>query len=425
MNHLACDEKYGTLVSMSAITQNQPRTRFWSVAGLLLAAAALRLAFLIFYMPGMGAMNWDSDGYLELAQQFREGTWETVRRPPVGVIVCAALQLLPGDTLLWVRFMNVAIDTAVVGLLLWYGTRLAGFQAGLLGGGLYAFYPLAWYRMPFVGTETLHLLLLTGLLVLWDRLEPKTSKLRWFASGIGYGILTLLKQLYKYFPALLVGYWLWRACPLRTSYILRIFLWFLAAALTIGPWTYRNYRITGEFILVDAGIPGLNMFVGNYVPSQGRWEGELRPLWESRINEIYQMNSNVSVKQLEKELMRQTFLHIRENFWDWLPLIPKKAFRFWFISASETFIPQTIAIQIFFMAAAGFGAYRRPDLLPKMILPGLMVLYSWGLCTLSYSCIRFSMGAMPWLCLMGGWILSRSLNPSVCEIADGVPAHQS
>ena len=100
-------------------------------------------------------------------------------------------------------------------------------------------------------------------------------------------------------------------------------------------------------------------------------------------------------------------------------MLPKKALRFWFVPASERRILLTAAVQLAFLGLAILGLVRRPDLASRLLLPGLVIAYTWGLYTLSYSCVRFSLVLMPWICLMGGWLwaedASRASEPNSPE----------
>ncbi len=389
--------------------------RNWQIFAItvLLGAIALRIAFLIVMVPRMEGTDFDSDKYLRAAEQLREGTWVDVRRPPVYVFVCAICQVLPGSEMLWTQLFNIAFDVGVIALLLGWGPRLGGRIPALAAGMLYAVYPLAIWRMPLVGSDTMHVFYMTALLWGLGRLKPSgegSHWTTWILAGFFFGILILLKQLYKFMPALLVFYWLVKYRKEFAAISKRVTVWLVIVILTVAPWTYRNYRVSGEFIPVAAGLSGLAMFIGNHVPGQGRWEGDAKAKWEEALDDVQAANPEISRHNNPKEydafLTTAAIQHIRENFAAWLPLLPKKALRFWFIPASETKIFLSIVVQLFYLLCAAYGAYRRPDLLRNLVLPGLMLLYTWGLYTLSYSCIRFSLVAIPWLCLMAGWIVA-------------------
>ena len=383
-----------------------------AIVAVLTVAVVARLAFLWVVIPRMSNPGWDNDAYLLKAAGAWDGTWKSVDREPTYVFLCALLQLLPGNDLAWARTSHIAMDAGIVGLILLVGSRLAGRWAALAGGLLYAVYPLALWRIAFVGSDTMATLALTALIIALERLTPSQSSGRWFAVGLGFGVMVLLKQVYKFLPGVLLLYWLWRYRNSTKEILARFAVFAVAAAVVITPWTYRNYRVAGEFIPVAAGLSGLAMLVGNHVPSQGRWEGETKELWVEAMETILAENPGMSPNETDKKMTAFAVQHVRENFTAWLPVLPKKALRFWFVSASETKLMLCIAVQLAYLGIAAIGAWRRPDLLHRLWLPGLVILYTWGLYTLSYSCIRFSLIAMPWLCLVGGWILAGSRSPT-------------
>ncbi len=380
----------------------------WKKAALavIVLAVVARLAFLLIVTPRLDGVYWDGDGYLNYATKLREDRWEEVHRPPVYVALCAVLQLLPGETLTWVRALNVLMDVGIVWLILRHGKHLAGPKAAILGAALYAIYPLALWRMSYANSEIIATLTLTGLLVAYERLSVNRRWFHWAAAGAAFAVLLLVKDLYKFLPAVLLVYWLWkfRTEPRRVCFGFAV--WAVATAIVVAPWTYRNYRVTGELIPIAAGLSGKAMFIGNHVPSEGRWVGEYEHLWRESLREFEEANPDLTPKEKDRELTAATLKHIRENVSGWLTILPKKAFRFWFVPASETRIALTIAVQLAFLGLALLGAIRARDRLGSLLLPGLVLGYTWALYTLSYSCVRFSLIAMPWVCLLGGWVLA-------------------
>jgi hypothetical protein len=93
-----------------------------------------------------------------------------------------------------------------------------------------------------------------------DRLVVRGSVGAALAAGIAIGLLALLNPASISVAVLWLAYLLWQYRPAH----LQRFVWcaVLAAAVTLAPWTWRNYREFHKFIFVRGNL-GLELYIAN------------------------------------------------------------------------------------------------------------------------------------------------------------------
>lgn len=163
----------------------------------------------------------------------------------------------------YARARAVQLAMGVGSLLLLYGLvrRLFDEPVALCAASLYT---LCWlfpyYESQF--HETASVIFLS--LVFWSlslRAMKNEKTWLWFLAGAGLGLLTLFRPNFLLVaPVVSVGFLLVRG---TSRGALRVFLSFsLGVVLAIAPAAVRNYRVSGERVLVSAGS-GLNLYIGN------------------------------------------------------------------------------------------------------------------------------------------------------------------
>jgi hypothetical protein len=165
------------------------------------------------------------------------------------------------------------------------GTRLFNGKVGLVAAFLSSIYIYFFYYAGALITETFYI---TSILWVFDvafrlmdiqneRNNAGTrSWLVWGEFGLAIGITVLLRQVFLLFlPALYLWLWLythkteaktWRR-KIRWSTLKGLFLTTCTLAVLIAPWTIRNYRAFGTFVLLNTNA-GFAFYWGNH-PIQG------------------------------------------------------------------------------------------------------------------------------------------------------------
>jgi hypothetical protein len=186
--------------------------------------------------------------------------------------------------------------------------------------------PLVWYP-AYVFSETLYsLIALSSALVLQAavvradtaRSSRAGGPLALLAGGlIGVGILTR--------PALLLF------VPLALLWLLRrrrsaLAVALLAAVLAVvAPWTARNYRAHGRFVLV-ASEGGVTFWTGNHPLARGEGDLAANPEIKRTEVEFRRRHPGLTAEELEPLYYREAFGHIRAEPGWWLGLLARKAF---------------------------------------------------------------------------------------------------
>lgn len=376
-------------------------------------ALGLRVAFLVlvYTTPLQNVYPYmDGDGYLNHAVAIMDGSYwmgesdDSLERMPLYPAVIALLGWLP-DVPVVVQGWHVLLDTCTLGLIVVFARRTLGDAPAWWAGALYAVYPLALYRLPLMNVETLGgtLLAMVGVgLYYW--LRVRTCK----AGAALAVILALLLYVNPAFQALAVFiaaivFWqnpIRKSIPLLASFLIPL-------VLICAAWGVRNYAITGEFFLFDIRS-GHAFWIGNYQPADGRWEGDMRDTWEARFDAIrthveqQHPDSPALPYYVQQELYREGLREIAADPVGAIGLAIKKAWRFWFVPASETRLLVSFVVQAAWLVLAGVGLvmlWRKPD---AWLVPVLLIGYAMAVYSASYACLRFSHPLMPWVCVLGG-----------------------
>lgn len=386
-------------------------TNGWWIA-LLSFALGLRL-LLLFLMNTTPLQliypHMDGDGYLTEAAAIQNGTFwlseNHLERMPLYPALIALLALLPGDTTITVQIWHTLLDVCTLGCIIVFAQRTVSGSAAWWAGLLYAVYPLALYRLPLMNVEVISgtLLAMFGLgLYLWDQ---NRSTLGAVALSVILAMLLYVNPAFQALPILLLGIALWR---IRFAQFWRYAVAFLLPIVLIcAAWGVRNQMITGQFYLFDIRS-GHAFWIGNYQPAEGRWEGELRPMWEARFNEIKQRvaaepsDKNDERYRFQQALYREGLQEIMNDPIGAAVLVIKKFWRFWFVPASESRLLVSFVVQSFYLLLAITGVWllRRDPI--AWVIPVLLIAYAAAVYSASYACLRFSHPLMPWVCALGG-----------------------
>jgi hypothetical protein len=225
------------------------------------------------------------DGY---GFSFAEGHWPATRAgEPTAhwsylyTLYIAAVYKLFGPYPLIARLIQAAIVGVFSPFFLWrIGSRLFGRTVGLIAAGLNAVYIYFIYYAGGLVTETMYI---AGILWIFDsalRILDASERIRgdgttknwfhWMELGLAMGVTILLRQVFLLFLPFLY-FWLWwnyrdmeiGRWRLFRSTIRGLSLATLMLALTILPFTIRNYRAFGTFVLLNTNA-GFAFYWGNH-----------------------------------------------------------------------------------------------------------------------------------------------------------------
>jgi 4-amino-4-deoxy-L-arabinose transferase-like glycosyltransferase len=269
----------GTRVSTLRIFAERP----WIVPGIFALAFFLRL-LLILLLPQApysdAAFYFDRAVGLVSGQGYSEGGHPTAYWPIGYPALLAGTMLLFGTSTLGPMLLNLASAMAIVALVLWFGRRLGGELAGRTAALLYAVYPahIAYTGAVLSETSSTAVAMAAFALLVGFRRDWRGLLL----AGLLFGLATLMRPQTMLFPsgaivALLVVYrdFRWRDAVLAALIV------HVALFAAVLPWSLRNQRVMGEFVLVSTN-GGSSLLTGaNDLATGDHFEWEHSPLWDA------------------------------------------------------------------------------------------------------------------------------------------------
>ena len=237
------------------------------LAGVLVASGLLKLVLALAVRHHDAIL--DEGAYLELAQGLAAGHGFSGTFRPPGYPAFMAAWLWLGSGTLGIRLAQVALSLGSTVLLHRIVTREAGERAARVAVLVFAFDPLLVAFSHRLWSETLFIalfLLALDQLLLAAR-EPGWRRLA--LTGLVLGASALVRPMVVTSLPFL-GAWLlwnaWREHPAPGRHLARpvwqTLVLGLSCLLVILPWTVRNQRVAGTFILIDSNGP-FNFLVGS------------------------------------------------------------------------------------------------------------------------------------------------------------------
>jgi|GEM_PF-1792549 len=403
---------------MEKIKELVSRYRF--PVALFFIALAPRLLYVLFMDPD----NFSPDGveWIRIASRIAEGkgygdNW----RSPVYSYFLAGIFLISPGNLLLVRIAQTILGAGACLSTYYIGKKIFNKRTGMLAGLILAFYPYLVYYCGDILKEVLFTLLLT-LMIAALLLSQERPGLRWkIIAGFLAGITVLCKSTVLPFMGLA---FLWYIFVFPRQFLagkVKDFaLIALVMALTIAPWTCRNYFHYHRFVLVETGgaehfwqannrfslpferIPHLNV---NRLPD------EYAVWYDTRAYQ--QIINTLSPAEADKTFYREgiAFItgHKREyarllgkrlvHFWRFFPLVATKTNKIIALLTSGWIIP----LGFLGMALSWRGYWRASSLLILLIFSFTVVhMVFWAM-------IRYRVPIDPFVIIFAGFSIDTLL----------------
>jgi 4-amino-4-deoxy-L-arabinose transferase-like glycosyltransferase len=409
--------------------------RRWVVPALFALALGLRL-FLILAFPqhpaSDGAFYFDRALGLARGEGYSENGHPTAFWPVGYPALLAATLLLFGPSLLGPMLLNLAASAAILWLVLWFGRRVVGGElTARIAALLYALYPAHVAYTGAVMSETAYTALAMAafaLLVAAGR-DPR----RLLLSGLLFGIATLVRPQTLLFPAgAIVAILLtspsfeWRDAARKM-----LIVYFALAAIVL-PWSLRNEKMLGDFVLVSTN-GGVSLLTGANDQATGdHFDWQDGPLW--RASGIPYTQRIVRQVALDRRFKAMATSWIRAHPGRWAALgLKKMAFLwrkdsdgFWMLEYSYPGAGAGIAVAqwanqfyyvgLLLLAAFCFAAATRAMLQTRdeaRMRLGLLLcmpIFSTLLAFVFTGQVRYHYPAMPFVIVAAGWTLSLILS---------------
>jgi 4-amino-4-deoxy-L-arabinose transferase-like glycosyltransferase len=298
----------------------------------------------------------DTEDYINGANAFLNHTQYPLRsifhpmfRPPMFSYLIACVWLIFPQSIIAIKITQVILHVATVFIA--YKTIFEILRKNIpafFGALVVAINPLLAAHTVDFFTEPLHtfLCILAMFLLVKFLQNDKFLYFKAFYTGVVFGLATLCR------PAILgVAVCVIAVIVLmqlkentRVKYILASVFMFFSILLTIAPWTYHNYRETGEFILVNDGF-SYNLWLGNLPGTIKLYEGTFASKEENqafanyywgdvqyeKIAELEQTDnfSSLKINEREKVWRREALENMTADYGLTARLMIGKLWAFW------------------------------------------------------------------------------------------------
>jgi 4-amino-4-deoxy-L-arabinose transferase-like glycosyltransferase len=283
--------------SAGGVHSSKDNAYIWGVFGLALSIALL-MTFVVFARQGYVDNAGDPYDYGKIARGFLEHGFNKLTRRAASLYpTFLSVVYGAGGNDLVVRLIHCVLHAGTCALVVLLGRRLFNLRSGLIAGVFCAFHPMLLRYVPDLHMET-WLTFFATLTVFcavrfYDRPGPKNG----FILGAVGAFTTLSKGVMLPFLVVYGAIWAVRALKRpkeRASVIPGLAAMGLAMALFIAPWTYRNYQVSGHFVLLTPGTP--DAFIRGYIFTRLEFATLQKPPYTDAENE-----SNALFRQIAKE----------------------------------------------------------------------------------------------------------------------------
>jgi hypothetical protein len=201
----------------------------------------------------------------------------------------------------------------------------AGPRAGVVAAWIAAVYPPLVWISAYVFSESLYsVLALAAAIVLQSAADQSGASTRAgvrraLAAGVLSGVAILVRPAMLFFLPLAAIWLLWRRFP-------RLAIALIAGALVVvAPWTIRNIRAHGRFVLV-ASEGGVTFWTGNHPLARGEGDLAANPDLKRAELEFRRAHPGLNAEQLEPLYYRDALAHIAADPIWWAGLLARKVF---------------------------------------------------------------------------------------------------
>jgi 4-amino-4-deoxy-L-arabinose transferase-like glycosyltransferase len=311
------------------------------IAAAALAGLVLRLAFALLYWVDK-PLTHDEREYLALAQSVaagrgfvyaashETGTAQQFGRAPAYPLFLAMIGAgtgAPGSTPVRVKIAQSFVGAVGVWLIGLIALRAAGPRPAVIAAAIAAVYPPLVWIPAYVLSEAVYSVLALGTVLLLDIAvdhaddagSGRAGGALALIAGMLAGVAVLTRPAMIFFLPLAA---VWLVARRRT--VLAVAL-IAAAAAVIAPWTARNARVYGRFVLV-ASEGGVTFWTGNHPLAVGEGDLAANPAIKRAEIAFRAAHPGLTAEELEPLYYRDAINHIRAHPGWWFGLLARKAF---------------------------------------------------------------------------------------------------
>jgi 4-amino-4-deoxy-L-arabinose transferase-like glycosyltransferase len=404
--------------------------------GVLAGSVLLKLVLAVVVRDDAAIL--DEAAYLDLAQGLAAGRgFDGTFRPP-GYPAFLAFWLWLGAGTLGARLMQVGLSAISTIIVYRLGARAGGIRVARVAAAVFAFDPVLIAFSHRLWSETVFITLLLLAVDLLVRPWEQRSLRRTVAAGVLFGLGALIRPMLVTALPFLALWLLWEAWLARRE---GAGMQLLGRGLHLGlltgvmfalilPWTARNQRVTGTFILIDSNGP-FNILVGSQPESRFVDKDDL---WSERYGVVegraYTDLVREDAARAQAGAMRQAKANIAADPTGFLAKCLWEAGHFWTLDSfllrhlrNDWYgkgVPGWVTPLVTLLAAGFFAILALTGLaglltaleFPVLRLGLLLLLQSLFLFGATYALSRYSVPLRPFLAVGAAVLLAGPVTPA-------------
>jgi hypothetical protein len=310
------------------------------IAAAAIAGLVLRLAFALVYWVDR-PLTHDEHEYLTLARGIASGagfvydgahetgTAQQFGRAPGYPLFLAALDAgrpVPSSTPARVKIAQSIVGAASVWVIGLIALRSAGPRAGVVAACLAALYPPLIWISAYALSEALYSLAALATVFVLQRAVDRGERdgratdvaLAVLAGALAGAAALIRPAMLLFLPLAFAWLLVRRRAPLAIALA-------VASVLVIAPWTIRNLRVHGRFVLI-ASEGGVTFWTGNHPLARGEGDLAANPALKRAELAFRASHPGLTPEELEPLYYREALRWIAENPLAWSALVARKLF---------------------------------------------------------------------------------------------------
>lgn len=404
---------------MPAPADGMGKKTIWII---LAGALAIRLAV----VPAVHSVQYTSDEreYIHMARQlleegiFRDSNGDRGVRAPLYPFLLAALLWISGNSVLLAHWVGCLLGTAAVGSVYALALKITEGRTGaLFAAGIAALSPGLVIYSALLQTEMLYIVFfLLAFLFLYSLRDEKGFRT---AAGLGLcsGLAALTRPVFLGFIPIMFVFMVWPGRKQWRSVIGPAAVALIVAALTIAPWTARNWSVLHAFVPVASG-GGSSLLTGNnpyatgtfavkdgfdhWFALQAQEHGVADP---SSLDEVGRSGLSASI----------AMTYVSRNPGAAAALAAKKSYIFWIypVTHSDSFAPVqalAVAFDALLLCAAVIGFAGSGSWRDRRAPLSAAVIFFWLVQAALHAEARFRLPLVPLIAICAGWGVSLMLD---------------
>ena len=294
----------------------------------------------------------DNDGYIQIALNLNGGYGYriksdesiTMRRMPLyPLFLYLVVKIFPRIYVPISKILQIFFSIFTSFFIFKILTGLKSKECGYIGAFLWGINPLNIFYTPRFYSETLWIFLLSLFLYFLTKFYITKKEKFLYLSTFFFALSILTRAvLFLFFPIFLIFIYLF----FKAKKVKILSISILIFILTMSPWWYRNYKISGRVVLTNTWtyrpiLHGISIFSEYGKSNMGHWELDqyFSHKYKFKIEKIFGGKVNTPQKEIREEKLarRWAIEKLRLNFFNFLKNGFSGFFKIFYLSDSKSF----------------------------------------------------------------------------------------